>query len=215
MFDGQNLFGDRGSFAGGWHVHEAAAQFARVRRTIAPIVVALDHGHSARIAELTPFSDGARGGRLEALLGTITDELLPRVHARFPILQGPTAHFLGGASLGGLAAVYGHLVRPDTFGGALAMSPSLWFTRDRLAGFLHGLPRPTHSRIYLDVGGREGTGMRPSITSFARGLHARGWLAPDARSDLRVQLRVDARGRHHERAWRRRFPAALRFLFAR
>ena len=44
MFDGQNVFGDRGSFAGGWHVHEAVDHFAQTRRASAPIVVAIDHG---------------------------------------------------------------------------------------------------------------------------------------------------------------------------
>lgn len=216
MFDGQNLFDDDRSFAGGWHTQQAIEQFARTHRAPAPIIVGLDHGGVARIAELTPFSDGRRGGGLDAIMGTVIDELLPRVRARFPIGLGPASCFVGGASLGGLAALYLHLVRPDVFGGALAMSPSLWFTRVRFAKFVHAQPRPQRSRIYLDIGAREGEGQTlPIVESFAAKLRARGWGEPAARGELRVMMRPDARGKHNEKAWRRRFPKALRFLLAR
>ncbi len=216
LFDGQNVFGDRGSYAGGWHVHEAVARFARTRRTPAPVVIGLEHGGVARIDELTPFSDGRRGGKLDAIVGTLVDELLPRVHAQFDLGYGPASHFIGGSSLGGLAALYAHLLRPDVFGGALAMSPSLWFTRARFAAFARAQAVPARSRIYLDMGVREGEGRSLPLTdAFARQLRARGWGEPAERGDRRLLLRPDARGRHDEKSWRRRFPMALRFLLAR
>ncbi|HEY4056844.1 MAG TPA: alpha/beta hydrolase-fold protein [Kofleriaceae bacterium] len=204
MFDGQNLFGDAGSFAGGWHVHTSVDRIARER---APIVVAIDHGGVDRIAELSPYSDGKRGGKLDAFLGAITDSLLPRL--RLPTVGLP---FLGGSSLGGLASLYAHFLRPDLFAGALAMSPSLWFTRDRFAAFIRSRPAPPSSRIYLDIGATEGNGkMRPLVEQFGRELRRRGWRAA---GDHRVMVRVDPRGRHKESSWRRRFPAALRFMLA-
>ena len=216
MFDGQNVFGDHGSYAGGWHVHEAVSQLARTRRAAAPVVIGLEHGGVARIDELTPFSDGRRGGKLDAIVGTLVDELLPRAHARFDLGYGPGSHFIGGSSLGGLAALYAHLSRPDVFGGALAMSPSLWFARARFTAFARAQPVPERSRIYLDMGVREGDGRSLPITeAFARQLRARGWGEPSERGHLRVMMRPDARGRHDEKAWRRRFPMALRFLLAR
>lgn len=206
MFDGQNLFGDHGSFAGGWHAHHTVERIARAR---APVIVAIDHGGLQRIAELSPYSDGTRGGKLDALLDAMIDELLPRVRTRFPILGTP---FLGGASLGGLASLYAHFLRPDLFAGALAMSPSLWFTRDRFAAFLRSRPAPPTSRIYLDIGANEGDGkMRPLVVQLGRELHGRGWRAG---GEHRVLVRVDPRGRHNEKSWRRRLPAALRFLLA-
>lgn len=194
MFDGQNIFGDTGSFAGGWHVHRAVARMAA-----RPIIVGVDHGHLARIDELTPFSDGARGGKLDATLGTLVDELLPRVRARFATTQ----IFIGGASLGGLAALYCHLTRPDAFAGALAMSPSLWFTRAKLNRYLLS-HADAGSRIYLDMGTRERS--CPLAAALAEQLTARGHD---------VLWRPDARGKHDEKSWRRRFPKALRFLLAR
>lgn len=212
LFDGQNVFGDAGSFAGGWHTHTAVDAFARTRRTAAPIVVGVDHGGLARIDELTPHSDGRRGGKLDATLGTLVDELVPRLRERFD--TGDC--FIGGSSLGGLAALYAHLVRPDVFAGALAMSPSLWFARTRFARDILSRPRPARSRIYLDIGVREGHGRTlPIVEQLGAQLRRRGWTEPADRGSLRVMVRPDARGRHHESSWRRRFPKALAFLLAR
>lgn len=212
LFDGQNVFDDAGSFAGGWHVHDAVDKLV-AWRPVAPIVVAIDHGGEARIDELTPFGDGRRGGKLDAVVGTVVDELLPRVHARFDLGYGPGAHFVGGSSLGGLAALYTHLARPEVFGGAIAMSPSLWFARGKVETFVRARSNPYRSRIYLDVGAREAGGrMLPVVEAMARHFRDRGWSAPEERRDLRIMMRPDARGGHDERAWRRRFPKALRFL---
>ncbi|HEY4177924.1 MAG TPA: alpha/beta hydrolase-fold protein [Kofleriaceae bacterium] len=205
MFDGQNIFGDARSFAGGWHVHTAIDRIARAR---APIVVGIDHGGVDRIAELSPFSDGKRGGKLDPFLGAVID-LVPRLRARLPTVGLP---FIGGSSLGGLAALYAHFLRPDLFAGALAMSPSLWFTRDRFAAFVRSQPEPPTSRIYLDIGATEGQGkMRPLVEQFSRELRSRGWRAT---GEHRIRVWVDPRGRHNEASWRRRFPAALRFMLA-
>ena len=54
LFDGQNIFDDAGSFAGAWNAHLAVDRYA-ARRANPPVVIAIDHGHRARIDELTPF----------------------------------------------------------------------------------------------------------------------------------------------------------------
>jgi enterochelin esterase-like enzyme len=211
MFDGQNVFDDAGSFAGGWRVHEVVEKHAHGRRTPAPIVVAIDHGGTARIDELAPFRDAKHGGgKLPALIDALATTLIPRVDARFGVA---TRRYIGGASLGGLAAIYAHLLHPSLFSGALAMSPSLWFTRPQLAALLHDQAPPESSRIYLDCGGREGSSMWPAIEAFAHRLQTRGWR--DARGAHRLRLHFAPRGKHDEAAWRRRFPRALRFLLAR
>ena len=216
LFDGQNVFGDHGSFAGGWHAHRAVDRLV-AWKPVAPVLVAVDHGGVARIDELTPFPDGRRGGKLDALLTAIVDQLLPRLHGKLDLQYGPSGHVIGGSSLGGLAALYSHFKRPEVFGGALCMSPSLWFTRIKVFEFVAAQSNPYRSRVYLDAGQREGGGrMLPLVESMAAHLQRRGWREPasgDAGGDLRVLLRPDSRGGHDERAWRRRFPKALRFHF--
>lgn len=196
LFDGQNVFDDHGSFAGGWHAHAAAGRLAE-----APIVVGVGNGGARRIEEM--------GHRARDFVAAVRHELLPELEGVLP-LAGPERRVIGGASLGGLASLYAWLDHPDAFGGALVMSPSLWFADGAVMRELERASRlPESGRLYLDAGARERGRMFADAERLARLLGARG-LGGD-----RLLWRPDRRGTHHERHWRRRLPKALRFLFAR
>lgn len=207
LFDAQNVFDHAGSFAGAWMAHRAVDRYA-LRRANPPVLIAVDHGHHARIDELAPFRVGHRGGGGDALVRWIAETLAPIARDRFELTSDPAHTFIGGSSLGGLAALYAHYRHPAVFGGALCMSPSFWFGRAQLTEFIASQPVPWSSRVYLDVGAHE---TRPTMiaatTAMAQSLAARGY----APANLRFVL--DPRGRHHEASWRRRLPGALRFLF--
>lgn len=208
LFDGQNVFGDEGSFAGGWHAHEALDRFAVLKRPVAPVLLAIDHGNVARLDELTPWSDGKNGGKLDPFLAWIGATLLPLARNTLGLRWDPSETIACGSSLGGLAALYAHFARPDVFGGCIAMSPSLWFAGARIFPFVAGRERPAASRIYLDCGQKEAKGMMFSLAErMARELSARGFR------DDAFLFRPDAKGTHAERHWRRRLPKALRFMF--
>lgn len=206
MFDGQNVFDDAPSYAGGWRLHEAIERFSN-RRKRAPIVLAIEHGGAARIEELAPWPSPRGGGRLDALLDWVIGALLPLAHHRFGAAHGPEHTAIGGSSMGGLAALYAHFRRPEAFGGALAMSPSLWFGGGKLLDLVASTSRPWTSRIYLDAGEKEGMMLAHARRLADHLRHAKGY---DERA---LRFRVDKRGRHRELDWRRRAPAALRFLF--
>ena len=115
---------------------------------------------------------------------------------------------VGGSSMGGLAALYAHFARPEEFGGALSMSPSLHVGRNAIFAWLAAQPTPPLSRVYLDCGVREGRGMLlPLAARVAAQLTARGYDTD------RLRFRADPRGTHSEKCWRRRTPSALRFLY--
>lgn len=198
LFDGQNVFGDDGSYAGGWHVHETILRLGE-RSFERPIVLAVDNGGQRRIDEL-----GHHHGRF---VEAIVHDLLPRVRRSHAV----TRHVIGGASLGGLAALDAWLHLPRVFDGALVMSPSLWFAHEALLRqVLHRVsPIPASGRLYVDAGARERGRMFADAELLCRFLSADG-LGPD-----RLLWRPDARGTHQERHWRRRLLKALRFLFRR
>jgi predicted alpha/beta superfamily hydrolase len=210
MFDGQNLFGDAGSFSGGWHLHSLLDERA-ARGKPAPIVVGVHHGGVHRIEDLSPWGIGrSHHGRADALLDWLVGTLRRYVHEELRVLTGPEHTMIGGSSLGGLAAVYAWLRHPEVFGRVLAMSPSLWVHREgvrRLAA--QGRWHP-ETRVYLDAGEREmgGDALRDG-ERLASLLTAQG-LSPTSRQ---LMWRPDRRGAHNERAWRRRLPKALRFLY--
>jgi enterochelin esterase-like enzyme len=207
MFDGQNLFDDAPSYAGGWHLHRAIETLARGRRS-APVVVGIDHGGSQRIDELSPFPTTGSAGLLDGLLDWLVERLVPRLAAELPLIGGPVGAVVGGSSMGGLAALYAHFRHPRSFGGALAMSPSLWVHRGEILRWVRAQPPPHMSRIYLDCGVREGRGaLLRQATALADHLTRRGY----DRDHLR--FRADPRGAHSEASWRRRLPGALRFFY--
>jgi predicted alpha/beta superfamily hydrolase len=207
LFDGQNIFDDAGSFAGAWNAHIAVDGYA-ARRANPPVVIAIDHGHRTRIDELTPFRHGHRGGHGEALVHWVATALMPPLRTALDLSREPAETIIGGSSLGGLAALYAHYRHPEVFGGALCMSPSFWFGREAMFDFIAHHPMPWTSKVYLDVGTRESReNMVATTMLMKRLLEARGYTG------ARLKFKLEARGRHHETAWRRRMPAALRFLF--
>jgi enterochelin esterase-like enzyme len=207
LFDGQNVFDDEGSYAGGWYAHRAIDKLVLAKNAVAPVVIAVDHGGEQRIDELGPWREGNKGGRASAMIDMIADRVLPAARAATELSEFTV---IGGSSMGGLAALYAHLSRPEVFAGALAMSPSVWFARRRIFDLV-GTVEIERSAIYLDAGALEMRGVLVGMcrTLFDR-LRERGWTGEPPKS---VMFRTDARGTHSEICWRRRLPKALRFFF--
>jgi predicted alpha/beta superfamily hydrolase len=209
MFDGQNIFDDAPSYAGGWRLHEAALRLSP-RRFRRPVIVGIEHGGEERIRELSPWPTRHGPGGADALLGWICGELVPGLAGELGLSRGPENTFLGGSSMGGLCALYGHFARPETFGGALSMSPSLWLDGGRIFEDIGARSRPWTSILYLDAGAQEAGGrMLRSAERMLEQLQRRGY-GPGA-----LRFRADPKGKHREADWRRRAPDALRFLFPR
>jgi predicted alpha/beta superfamily hydrolase len=211
LFDGQNVFEGPPGQEQGWFVHEAI-EGMDPRWNVAPLVVAIPSGPSwdEREAELTPWPTEGRGGRADAFLDWVVHAVVPRTRERFLLPEGALGAVVGGASWGGLLALHAHFAYPHLFGGALALSPSCWVGNFAIFESLRHRERPPFSRIYIDCGGREAEGrMLPPAEALAGELRVRGY----SRSQL--WWRPDPDADHNERAWRRRLPRALRFMFRR
>ncbi len=207
VFDGQNAFDDRPDGTPGWHLHRAV-EALDLREHAAPLVVAIPHGGSARMDELTPWPIEGRGGRGDAFLDWVAGALVPRVRSRYRLPEGALGAALGGASWGALMALHGHFRFPGLFGGALSLSPSCWVGDFAIFEDLRRREVPRFSRLYLDCGGREAEGrMLPPARALAQELRGRGY----GESQLRWVEDPDAD--HTELEWRKRLPAALRFMY--
>ncbi len=207
LFDGQNVFDDAPSYAGGWHLHRTAHGLAKKHHR-APVLVGIEHGGEARIGELAPWPAERSGGRTDALVDWIGGVLAPRIRADYHASAEPREVGIGGSSLGGLAALYAHFRNPERYGLVLSMSPSLWVGRGQLFHYVAERPKPWTSRIYLDAGALEAGGrMLEAARRLAAELRARGW---DEGSLRFVEAK---RGTHSEKHWRRRAPGGIEFLF--
>jgi predicted alpha/beta superfamily hydrolase len=207
LFDGQNVFDDTYSFAGGWYAHHAVDALPRGTCNV-PVVVGIPHGGESRADELVAWKMAQGGGKLPHFLEWVVSTVVPEVQRRYGTVPGPLGAVLGGSSLGGLAALSGHVHHWDVFGGALCLSPSFWVAGRAIFKEAQAFQRPAVSRIYLDCGGKEGSGrMLPLVRQMADVFKAKHYSAKQLR------FRPDARAQHNEKAWRRRLPAAMRFMF--
>ncbi|UJR79109.1 alpha/beta hydrolase [Sandaracinus amylolyticus] len=91
----------------------------------------------------------------EAYADFVADVVAPAVASRLRVRSDREGTASIGYSYGGLAAVRLALHRPDRFGRAIAMSPSLWWrSRDALARMRRARVVPT--RMWIDIGSLEG-----------------------------------------------------------
>jgi len=212
MNDGQNLFEPERAFIPGqhWRMAEAADELIGDRKAQPMIIVGIDNTGPTRIDEYTPTNDAARhgGGKADDYGRMLIEELKPVIDAQYRTLPGVSNTALGGASLGGLLTLHLGLEHADVFGRLAVMSPSVWWdSRTILAEVdrFEGLERP---RIWLDMGGREGVEGLSDARLLRDALRRKGW-----RDEIDFHYFEDRRADHSERAWAKRAPAVLEFLF--
>jgi len=211
MNDGQNLFEPERAFIPGqhWRLAEAADEKIGERTTRPMIIVGIDN-NDARIDEYTPTHDAARkaGGKADDYARMIIEELKPVIDAGYRTLTDAPDTALGGSSLGGLATIYIGLTHPAVFGNLAVLSPSVWWDQRAIFSTLDHFASSRRPRIWLDFGGREGVEGMTDARLLRDRLRMKGW-----RSDDELRYFEDRRADHSERAWAKRAPDVLEFLF--
>lgn len=157
FFDGQNLYEGQDSGPPGWNLHNILDQrFAEGLEV--PIAVGIHHGLN-RDEELCPWpAEKGQTPRGDALLQWLVEDLHPQLVEQLRIDDRPEMRLVGGASLGGLLALYAGFSYSDFFGKVMAMSPSLWVGNGAIydyiaeAAFLHNLD---FLKLYIDCGALE------------------------------------------------------------
>ncbi len=207
MQDGQNLFEEGTSFAGSWGLGEELVSASRLGADA--IIVGVHHASQHRIDEYSPFMDERVGGGAAATYLTwMADVLRPVINDRYRTLPAREHTGVAGSSMGGLLSLYAMFARSDVYGFAAVMSPSLWFAQGAIFDWVRGQPF-VDSRIYLDIGAREGERTLANARRMRDMLVEKGYLPGE-----RLRWVEDSLGVHHESAWGRRFRKALPALLA-
>lgn len=237
MLDGQNVFDSaKAAFGTEWQADEAADKLI-ASESIPPIlIVAIDNSKN-RIADYTP-SPGTlantpnnaadkgekqttkHGGEAAKHLAFIIDEVKPLIDRTFRTKTAPNDTAIAGSSLGGLFSLYAWFERPDVFGHAICMSPSLFWDNASLLRNVEANSKEklrdlkgTH-RVWLDFGDSEGETSEASQSHVAYlqrldlALKAAG-----PQSGIDVRSMIADRAKHNEAAWAKRLPDALQFIF--
>ena len=161
---------------------------------------------------IAAFVGNVENGRETELAGNprfadfINYELLGRVGKAYKIAENPEHRIIGGASFGGLAAVFTGLSAPAAFGRILSQSGSFWRGFDAVVAKILERNLPSQ-KIYLDAGIYE--------------IEKRGGISLlDANRDLRDVLRengyavgyAEFKGGHGAVNWRANLADGLIFL---
>jgi predicted alpha/beta superfamily hydrolase len=214
--DGQNLFEPATSFTGvEWQVDETADRLIR-EEAIAPMIfVGIDNAGKARLREYIPYRSlqpimmRVQGNRYPDFL---LKEVTPFIARNYRVASGPENTGLGGSSLGALIAIYTAMTRPNVFGRLLIESPSLWASNRQIIRESRSV-KQWPARIYLGTGTAE-TGNAEKDRSTVDDVREFDAILRRAGLDeRRLRFVIQDGGTHHESAWARRFPEALRFLF--
>jgi predicted alpha/beta superfamily hydrolase len=138
----------------------------------------------------------------------LVEELKPWVDARYRTRTGREDTGIAGSSFGGIVSLHVGLRHADVFGNIAALSPSVWVDDRHIVRFVDGLPGRSETRIWIDIGTREGGRSVTDARALRDALVSKGWREG---VDLRY---FEAEGaEHNETAWAKRLPAVLEFLF--
>ncbi len=222
MHDGQNLFRDsEATYGTSWSMVSTLEALG-----LEVIVVGIESGQGLdRLDELSAWSNDwiqhktdfitrTVGGKGDAYLDFLVNELKPHIDRNFATQPGRDTTWLAGSSMGGLASLYGAYRHADVFSRAACFSSAFWFAADQLSAFLKTVDVTLLTKVYLDVGTQEGSRQnneeeRLSYINDTRRIHdqlAAQGLGPD-----RLRVVFDEGGQHNEAAWARRLPEALRW----
>ncbi|MFN0109587.1 MAG: alpha/beta hydrolase [Blastocatellia bacterium] len=209
--DGQNLFDTATAFNGvEWGVDETAQRLILNGRIEPVIIVAIYNLGTDRIDEYAPTVDPRqkRGGKADLYGRFLIEELKPFIDQNYRTLPSPEFTGLGGSSLGALASLYLGLKHPNVFSKLMVMSPSVWWDQGMILRFVHELRAKPTTRIWLDIGSKEGKFTPGYVRQLRDLLIAQGW-----RLDADLKFMDIRGGQHNESAWAKRIEPALRFLF--
>jgi predicted alpha/beta superfamily hydrolase len=221
LLDGQNLFDRCLSDVSHeeWGVDETVQRLIREGRMPATIVVGIDHAGADRAKEYLPYRDFVGNPDMDEPQGRrfpdfLAREVLPFVDARYRTLRGQEHTGLGGSSYGGVATLYALLAKPNVFGYGIVESPTLWIGMGQLVrdtSPLVAMPR----RVFVAFGGREAAD--PAVTQRMVGLihlveqnfRAAGY------DEGSFRFVYEPEAGHDERAWAKRLPQALTFIYGK
>jgi predicted alpha/beta superfamily hydrolase len=205
MQDGQNLFDPTTSYAGDWRLLPSLNSLAD--QGTEAIIVAVPNVGKKRLYEYSPFVDRRMGGGgADRYLTFLSETVKPLIDGSFRTREDPENTAIMGSSMGGLVSLYAVFRRPEIFGRAGVMSPSLWFAGRAMLRYVAQAGAASTRRVYLDIGLKEPRGAVADARLLRNILIEQGLDSGD------LDYVEDEQGTHSEEAWGRRFEQALTFL---
>ncbi len=206
MHDGQNLFDSRtATFGNEWRIDEIVDSLIQVNRINPLIIVGIDNTEQ-RTEEYSLTEIGSNYQHF------IIDKLKPLIDYQYRTIPDREHTFVGGSSLGGLIAFnlvwnYNHI-----FSKVICMSPAFKIDEFDMVTPVQKYTGPQKDiQLYIDNGGIELEQLlQPGIDEMLEALNKKGY-----RQNSDYFWVKDSTAEHSEKAWSKRLPLALTFLFGK
>ncbi|WP_440962135.1 alpha/beta hydrolase [Paenibacillus nitricinens] len=181
------------------------------------IFIGIDSQH--RNDEYTPwemsalFKDWSFGGKGDAYLDYVYQNLVPYIKSAYRISQEPGKLALGGVSLGGLISLYAMYRTEPIFDNFILISASVWF-KDFI-DYMEITRLDRECKVYMYVGEQEGiqktNAQKDMVPNSKRAFNLLKEKIDVA--DHRVKFETDPLGTHNDTFFLQYFPNSIRFLF--
>jgi len=217
-----------------WELAKSAARIAELNDFTPPTVIGVYHtsyveDNLGRVKEYTPaqfmskredwapISYGLYPENIDAFLKDLSADqhieeiakvIVPTITKKIGQIYSPETTAILGASMGGLAAIYGVIRQPDFFHTTLSFSPHWPIGGNKLAeNMMNAFPEPSRHKLWMSRGtkGLDATYEEPQDLA-TKLIMQRGY-----REGVDLKYRTLNRGAHTNATWARYVPEALNF----
>lgn len=210
MFDGHNVFLDsEATYGKSWGMKDYMD-----KSETQMIIAAVECSHApdgGRLAEYSPYTFeapefGKIRGRGRSTMEWLVHEFRPMINENYPTLPGRKHTFIAGSSMGGLMSLYAILKYNRYFSRAAALSPSIWFSTEKLERMIMTSRLRPDTIVYMDYGSRE-MKFHPNMEwQFA------SVTAMLLEKNVMLESRIVPWGDHCEACWERQIPVFMNTL---
>ena len=203
--DAQNLFNEAAQH-GNWEIDKKLAVMSEYKIGKI-IIIAIEHAEEDRIKEYNVGKTVLGKGQGKKYIRFVTETLKPFVDSNFRTKTEREFTGIGGSSMGGLVSIFSGLRYPEVYGKLMIFSPSLW-----VVPALKIKPDATitdDTKIYLYAGGDESATMIEQVQSFKNEILSSEFV----KDKNKINLSINANGKHSETYWSDEFPKAIEWLF--
>lgn len=219
MHDGHNLFDPNDAFIGiTWGVKEAYNNNPDLKEVI---VVGLSCAEGLkRLQEYNIFSmddQNIKGknslkGYGDKYLKYIVKVLKPKIDANYRTLTDANNTAMMGSSMGGVISNQAALLYPEVFGRIGCVSNAFYISFQKIVEFNQQGDFSKIKKFYMDVGTNEGNKkVSQEYLSTNRTIYK---ILKQKIKPENLKFKVIRGGIHSERAWAKRLPSILKFLFS-
>lgn len=217
MHDGQNLFDDKLAYQHrGWRIMDLYAEYPDIPEVI---IVGIESDGRTRSNQLIPYpfyfqnNNKAFGGLADQYLTFIINTVKPYIDDTYRTYKNRKNTAIMGSSFGGVCSLYAILKYSNVFARAACISSAFHFAFfEPLKQDAANVNKADVKKLYMDIGTMETDDANKNALYMKRNQEMADVLKSHLDDNQFLYQEIEG-AIHHEKAWEKRFPDVMRYLF--